>query len=558
MASPATIPVGQDELTYPWAEVTAPESREVGGGLRLAELLGALSLACDLAHRMPPETALKDALLSAAFARHLGWPEEEVRNVYYLALLYNVGCMGAAEEVGRISAGDDASMRHAYAEADYVDMPQMFRLAVTELANQAGLLDRVQAVVSMMTSPRQEFVGIAVACCEAAARLAERLGAGPNVARALDDAIARWDGKVFPLPAAEGVSRIGRLTHLIRIAHIESLGKGAIGAAEVVRKRRGGELDPTLADAFLEVYPDLFATLGDGSAWDQALEAEPRPQRLVPQSHLEELTLAIADFSDIKSTFTLGHSRRVGDMAGAAATCLGLETGDRELVRLAGYVHDLGSVSVPQRVFTKDGRLNRPELEAVRLHTYHTERILSAARSLQPLGAVAGLHHERLDGTGYHRGAGAASQPQPARVLAAAEVYQSLLEERSWRPAFPLKKPAELLSEQAGSGALDRAAVMAVLEAAGERPGPRRVAWPADLTDREVGVLRLLAAGRSNRAIASSLSVSEATVHTHSVNIYAKTGVHSRAGIALFAIEHDLLPVPKINRTVEAGTARSS
>ena len=536
----------------------AADRQEVGGGLRLAELLGALSLATDLANQTPPETALKEALLSVAFGRHLGLTGQELSDGYYLALLYHVGCLGAAEEVGRVTAGDDGGMRRAFAEADYLDMPQMLRLTLTDVANHSGPLDRVRAVVGFMSAGSELNVRTHVACCEAAGRLAERLGAGGNVARALNEVIARWDGKVFPGPAGEGVSRIARVCHLIRIAHVHSIGRGPSEGAEVVRRRRGTELDPNLVDAFLKVYPDLFATLDEGSVWDRALEAEPRPHRLVPQSHLEDLTLAIADFSDIKSTFTLGHSRRVGDLAGAAATCLGLETGDRELVRQAGYVHDLGNVSVPQRVFTKDGRLNRPEQEAVRLHTYHTERILSAARSLQPLGAVAGLHHERLDGSGYHRGAGAASQPRPARVLAAAEVYQSLLEERSWRPAFPAKKATELLSEQATAGSLDRGAVMAVLEAAGERSGPRQVAWPADLTDREVDVLRLLAAGRSNRAIASALSVSEATAHTHTVNIYAKTGVHTRAGIALFAIEHDLLPVPKINRTVEVGTARSS
>jgi DNA-binding CsgD family transcriptional regulator len=266
----------------------------------------------------------------------------------------------------------------------------------------------------------------------------------------------------------------------------------------------------------------------------------------------------LADFTDIKSTFTLGHSRRVGDLAGSAASFLELALAEQQLVRMAGYVHDLGSVSVPQRVFTKIGPLNRPELEAVRLHTYHTERILSSARSLRPLGAMAGLHHERLDGSGYHRGASAGSQPQAARVLAAAEVYEALLEERSWRSAFTPGEAANRLSERATAGALDRAAVMAVLEAAGQPPGPRRVGWPADLTDREVDVLRLVAAGHSNRAIAKALSVSEATAHTHTVNIYAKTGVHTRAGVALFAIEHDLLAVPKINRTVEVGTAPSA
>jgi HD-GYP domain-containing protein (c-di-GMP phosphodiesterase class II) len=553
---------GGDRLCLPISAyrdgmITA-EGRGIGEGLRLSELLGALSLACDLAHRMPPETALKDALLSVGFARHLGLPDEEVRDAYYLALLYNAGCMGAAEEVGRLSAGDDASMRHAYGEADYVDMPQLLRLAVTELANQSPPFDRARAVVSMMTAGSHTMWDLTFACCEAASRLAERLGAGPNVAAALGEAYGRWDGKVFPLPAGEGLSRISRLTHLIRVAHVHSIGRGEVGAAEVVRKRRGSELDPTLADAFLKVYPDLLASLGEGSVWDQALEAEPRPHRLVPQSRLEDLTLALADFVDIKSTFTLGHSRRVGDLAGAAASCLELALAEQQLVRMAGYVHDLGSVSVPQRVFTKIGPLNRPELEAVRLHTYHTERILSSARSLRPLGAIAGLHHERLDGSGYHRGANAGSQPQAARVLAAAEVYEALLEERSWRSAFTPGEAANRLSERATAGALDRAAVMALLEAAGQRTGPRRVGWPADLTDREVDVLRLVAAGHSNRAIAKALSVSEATAHTHTVNIYAKTGVHTRAGVALFAIEHDLLAVPKINRTVEVGTAPSS
>lgn len=507
---------------------------------------------------MPPETTLKETLLSVAFARHLGLTGQELSDVFYLALLYNVGCMGAAEEVGRVAAGDDASLRRAFGEADYLDKPQILRLAVTELANHSGPLDRAWAVAGFMSAGADLNVSTHLACCEAAASLAERLGAGSEVSRALKEVFTRWDGKVFPLAAGEAIPRIARISHLIRVAHVHSIHGGPAEAADVVRKRRGSELDPTLATAFLEVYPDLFASLGEGSVWDQALDAEPRPHRLVPQSHLEELTVAIADYADIKSTFTLGHSRQVGSLAAAAGASLGLDAHDRQLVRLAGHVHDLGSVSVPQRVFTKSGRLNRPELEAVRLHTYHTERILSAARSLQPLGVLAGLHHERLDGSGYHRGASAASQPPPARVLAAAEVYQSLVEERSWRSALPPKTAAEVLAQQATAGALDRAAVVAVLEAAGQRPGPRRVAWPAELTDREVDVLRLVAAGRSNRAIARALNVSEATVHTHTVNLYAKAGVHTRAGIALFAIEHDLLAAPKINRTVEVGAAPSA
>jgi DNA-binding NarL/FixJ family response regulator len=125
------------------------------------------------------------------------------------------------------------------------------------------------------------------------------------------------------------------------------------------------------------------------------------------------------------------------------------------------------------------------------------------------------------------------------------EVYESMLEERSWRPAHSKSDATHELRSQAAAGSLDRAAVQAVLEAAGEPTRSQRVAWPAELTDREVQVLRHMAEGRRNREIAGALSVSEATVHTHTVNIFAKTGVHTRAGIALFAIENGLLEIAR-------------
>ena len=515
------------------------------GGLRLAELLGALSLATDLAHQAPPETALKDAVLSVAFGRHLGLTEQQLSDVYYLALVSHLGCTAYAEEQGEVAAGDDGSMRRAYTEADYTDRGHLLRLAFTELAKSSGPLDRIRAVTGFVGAGSAFIRRGNTAVCEAAARLGERLGVGLNVTRALNEVLARWDGKVFPLPPGDGVSLISRLTHLIRVAQIHALGRGPTGAAEVVQKRRGGEFDPALADAFLEVYPELFAGIGEGSIWDQALEAEPRPFRLVPQAHLDELTLAMADFIDIKSPYTLGHSRAVGALAAEAGRCRGLTSHDIHLLQLTGQVHDLGSASVRQGVWTKAGRLNWTELETVRLHAYHTERILLASRSLRPLGALAGFHHERLDGSGYHRGATAAAQPQPVRILQVAEVYQSLRENRSWRPAFSAREAAALLTEEVSAGRLDHVAVRAVLEAAGQRPGRRQVGWPAGLTDREVEVLQLLAAGRSNRTIAQTLNVSEATVRTHALNIYNKTGVHSRAGIGLFAIEHDLVTVSK-------------
>jgi HD-GYP domain-containing protein (c-di-GMP phosphodiesterase class II) len=515
--------------------------RGVGEGLRLAELLAALSLATDLAHQVPAESALKDAMLSVAFARHLGLAEPDLSDVYYLALLYHLGCTSVAEEQGRVSGGDDISLRRAFSEPDFTDNAQILRLALTDLANSLPAPDRLKALAKFMTAGKDFMLGAHNAICEASGVMADRLGAGRNVRTALLEVFARWDGKMFPLPPAEGVSLIARITHIVHVAQIHSIAGGPAAAAQVVRKRKGGEFDPTLADAFVAICPELFSRVGEGSVWDQALEAEPRPHRLVPQSHLDQVTLTIADFTDIKSPFTLGHSRQVSRLAEAAGTGLGVSEKDLQSLRQASHIHDLGNVSVPQRVWMKYGPLNRPEQDAVRLHAYHTERILSASRSLRSLGSLAGVHHERLDGSGYHRGVGAASLTLPARILAAAEVYQALVEERSWRHAFAPTEAARMLLEQANGGALDRRAVDAVLEVAGQQPPRRRATWPASLTDREVEVLRFMAAGHSNREIARSLHVTEGTVHTHTINIYAKTNVHTRAGIALFAIEHDLI-----------------
>ena len=126
-------------------------------------------------------------------------------------------------------------------------------------------------------------------------------------------------------------------------------------------------------------------------------------------------------------------------------------------------------------------------------------------------------------------------------MLAAADVYQALTEERPHRPALGAQAAARHLDDETNAGRLDRDAVAAVLEAAGHQRRPTHSTWPAGLTDREVDVLRLLARGQTRKQIANQLYISESTVHTHTAHIYEKTGLSNRAGIALFSIENDLI-----------------
>ena len=220
----------------------------------------------------------------------------------------------------------------------------------------------------------------------------------------------------------------------------------------------------------------------------------------------------------------------------------GLDADEAAALRRAALVHDLGRVGVPNGVWDKPGPLSDAEWERVRLHSYYTERILARAPALAPLGATAGLHHERLDGSGYHRGGAAAALRRAARLLAVADAYQAMTQPRPHRPARAPDEAAAEIGAEVAAGRLDRAAAGAVLHAAGQRGALPRRPWPAGLSEREVEVLRLLCRGLSKRQVAEALVVAPATVDHHVRHIYGKIGVSTRAGAAVFALEHGLLP----------------
>jgi HD-GYP domain-containing protein (c-di-GMP phosphodiesterase class II) len=174
------------------------------------------------------------------------------------------------------------------------------------------------------------------------------------------------------------------------------------------------------------------------------------------------------------------------------------------------------------------------------MHPYLVERMLSDIPLLRRVGVLAGLHHERLDGSGYPGGLLADSIPWTARLLAAADVYHSCLEPRPHRQALSTIEAEKVLRLEVRAGRLDGGAVDAVLNVAGHRVR-RRTELPAGLTPREVEVLTLLARGYSNPRIAGALSVSPKTVSAHLDHIYTKVGVSSRTSAALFAMRHGLL-----------------
>jgi HD-GYP domain-containing protein (c-di-GMP phosphodiesterase class II) len=219
----------------------------------------------------------------------------------------------------------------------------------------------------------------------------------------------------------------------------------------------------------------------------------------------------------------------------ARLAAAGLPGADPAVAYRAGLVHDLGRVTVPTGVWERPGPLRPEEWELVRLHPYHSGRILSRSPVLEPLAAIVSRHHERVDGSGYPAGVRLGELDPVARVLAAADVWQTLSEVRPHRPRMAPDRAARTMSEMP----LDRDAVRAVLRAA-EAPRESLPPPAVDLTDRELEVLRLLAEGHTKKQVAELLFISPATVHTHTVHIYTKCGVSTRAGLAMFAMRHGL------------------
>lgn len=508
---------------------------------RLAELIAALSLATDLGTGQPMEHALRTCLLSVRLAPELGLDDEQRRDLYYVALLRSVGCSADAHEAAALSGGDELAFRALMAPVFMGEKPELLGQLMRHLGAGEPAPRRLRLLLGALADPHGLERTIA-AHCEAARRLAAWLRLPEPVQQALGHAFERWDGQGFPAHlTGERIPLPARIALVARDVELLSRAGGIELMTELLSRRRGRAYDPAIADAFLVHGARLLGELEPERVWEAVLEEEPAPRERVGEGRLDGVLGAFAAFADLQSLFLSGHSQAVAELARRAATRAGLGASEAALLRRAGLLHDLGRIGVPNGIWDKPASLTPAERERVRLHPYLTERVLSRCPALGPLATLAASHHERLDGSGYHRGLPAPLLSPGARLLAAADAYQAMTEPRAYRPALSPGEATEQLRAEVRAGRLDRAAVAAVLSAAGQQAGPLAGAWPAGLSDREVDVLRLIIRGLPNRAVAQQLNISAKTVGHHVEHIYAKIGVSTRAGAALFAMEHDLL-----------------
>jgi HD-GYP domain-containing protein (c-di-GMP phosphodiesterase class II)/DNA-binding CsgD family transcriptional regulator len=506
--------------------------------LRLADPLLGLSAIGDVGRGREPGQAARTCFIACRLARSLDADEETVREVFYASLLQHIGCVAHAHDTAPLDGGRNIELNAVADETDFSRPADILNRFLVELSPEAGLLKRL----GLMLPARRMGRALYRTSCEVAESTARRIGL-PEDVQVVVRHLSEWynGGGGYLGRKGEEIPLAARVVPAAFTASLFDLLAGPDGAVAAIRARSARIVDPTVADAFTRDGPGILAELAAVDLLRRLPDEEPEPPLLVPDGAVDEIVVAFGEAVDLKTPFTHGSARRSFELTEKAGSALGLEDVLIAQARRAAALRDIGKAAIPNAVLEKPGPLTEIEWESVRLHAYHSERVLSRSAHLANEAMLAGLHHERPDGSGYHRGLAGTSIPIAARVVAASDALVAMTQPRPYRSAMSLDQACETLERAARGGRFDADAVSAVVAAGHGTGGRIRRGAPADLTDRQIEVLRLIAEGLSNRQIAERLVVSPRTAEHHVQDIYLKIGTSSRAAAALFAVEHQLL-----------------
>ncbi len=512
---------------------------EPDSGVTLAELLAAFSLATDLGLGQPMEHLLRSWQIASHLGRQVGLPDEQQGELFHVAMLSWVGCVADGPEV-TASFGDDIAFRADSYEADLGGLSGM-AFFLGHAGRGQPLPRRLRAAATVVATGGSRLMKGIQGHCLVTSTLSDQLGLPAQTAVAVRQFFARWDGQGVPRGVCgEQIALVVRLFHLADVVEVYHRRGGVAAAIEVARARSGSQFDPRLVDAFCSAAVDVLPGATEEYDSHELFSREPGLAGRLSDDTFDAALVALADFTDLRCASRAGHSRGVADLSAEAARKLRLPADHVRVLYRASLLHDVGLHGVPSMILDKPTPLTATDVERLRAASYFTERVLARPQALARLGAIAGLAHERMDGSGYHRGVSGSTVSLPGRILAAACAFHELIEPRSHRPARTLKEATGVIRAEIAAGRLDQAAADAVLAAAGAGTR-RRVAGPSGLTPREIEVLCLIARGAATGDVADQLGISRKTAGTHIERIYAKTGASSRSTATLFALRSGLL-----------------
>ncbi len=431
----------------------APSSE--GESVRVAEVIAALSLATDLGMALPLGHGLQSTVIAMRLADRLGVDSETASQTYYACLLFYVGCTANADVAAELFGADDALTRYA-SPARFGSRAAMVGGFLRAVAPPGGApLVRARQLAHGLPRVALVFKEHLAAFCEVAQMLTDRLGvpapSGPSCpcGRALG-----WQGAArscesgwAPAAGADCPRRSRRSLP----AHA-----GRRGVRRPRHSRAAGHaFDPAIAALLVQEAADILAVDVDAR---RGTRRSPSSRGRIDAGGRGDRQSADRDGRLHRSRLSVLRRalRGSGRTRGRCGRALPSGPGEVAGVRRAGLVHDVGRVAVPVRIWQKPGRLTADEWERVRLHPYFTERVLARSRFLAGLARAASAHHERMDGSGYHRGLTAATLTLPARLLAAADAYHAMTEPRPHRSRYRPSRPQSCWARRVAPGSSTR------------------------------------------------------------------------------------------------------
>ena len=419
--------------------------------LSLAEILCSLSYALDLTEGQPIGHAQRTCLIGMRIAAELGLPEQESSSLFHALLIKDAGCTSNAARMYAIIGDDEITARRTAHVRNWSDLFEAAKYAVDHTLSDRSLWTHLLRGLRCTLRPTT-ITASRDARGERGAQIALNLGLGEEAARCLQGLDERWDGSGAPQGLhGDAIPLLARIASLAQMLEVFANTYDAKTAYEVVQRRAGTWFDPLLVQAASSFRQDeLFWRFVRDAPRDRllSLEAEAAVE-VATEERIDAVCAAFAQIVDAKSPFTAQHSSRVCTYSTEIASALGI--GGRRLatLRRAALLHDLGKLSIPAQMLDKPGKLTAAEWERMKQHPRYTEEILGQITGFGRLAAVAGAHHERLNGTGYCRGLSADRLDLDMRIIAVADVFDALLAERPYRPAMPSDEAFALLDKEA-------------------------------------------------------------------------------------------------------------
>ena len=406
--------------------------------------------------------------------------------LFYALLLKDAGCTANAAHMAALFGADDQVAKRTSKFVDWSRPLSAFVWSVRTVATGRSLAAKTERLWAIRNEGAVTR-SLMMARCSQGAEIARKLGFSEATADAILALDEHWDGRGQPRGLRGGeiplAARIMCLAQTVEVFHFV---RGVDTACRVALRRSGQWFDPELVAA-------LVSLRSDEGFWGSLAEpdvsaVEPRDRILVTdEDRLDRIAEAFGDVVGAKSPWTHEHCDRVSAIATRVAAQLGFDAATRRDLGRAARLHDIGKLSISNRILDKPAALSSNEWRKMRKHPLLSEQILERLPSLGALAPIVAAHHERLDGTGYPRGLAADELTMPMRVLAVADVYAALTAERPYRPAYSPQRALELMHNEAPRR-IDGEAFAALNTLVLDQAATAKRRWPARATPPAPGV----------------------------------------------------------------------